>query len=416
MKQVLILPVICILALLVSCQNADNTEAVQNESAPPSAAVVLPVLLPKADEKSAYFLWKPEEQLVGYRNIDKIFSTRMVKASATPRTLTKATNSLSVSFEFNDEQFTEDTFMESNNVVGLLVIKDDEIVLEKYRQDYGPEQRWISFSVAKSFTTTLVGAAIKDGAIKSLQDPLTDYLPKLAGSSYDGVTVQQLLTMTTGVAWNEDYADPNSDVAKIKAEPSVDGSDPIVSYLSRMPRRTDPGTEFSYNTGETHLVGSLLYAATGKYLADYLSEKIWQPYGMEHDANWMLTKGGTEQAGCCLSATLRDFGRFGQFFMRGAKIDGVSIVPDNWVTMATTSSDVSRDAPMMRQRRIDGYGFMWWTVEGPAYQAVGIFGQLIYINPELNLIVVTQSAWPAALSGMNLSEAFAAAVETTVSQ
>lgn len=407
MRKQLVWAIICTLPALASCQNADNVEPQQTDGDQSDSNIELP----KADARSAYFLWNPEEQLIGYRNIEKIFDTRIVRAGSTPRPMKLADHSLNVSFDFNHEPFTEDSFMERNNVVGMLVMKNDEIVLEKYAQDYGPNQRWISFSVAKSFTTTLVGAAIKDGAIKGLQDPLTDYLPELAGSSYDGVTVEQLLTMTTGVAWNEDYADPDSDVAKIKTEPSVDGSDPIVSYLSRMPRSTPPGTTFAYNTGETHLVGSLLHAATGKYLADYLSEKIWAPYGMGHDANWMLTKGGVEQAGCCLSASLRDFGRFGQFFMHGAKIDGESIVPDNWVSMATTASEVSKDAPMMRQSRMDGYGFMWWTVEGPAYQAVGIFGQLIYINPELNLVIVTQSAWPAALSGRFLHEAFAAAVE-----
>ena len=264
--------------------------------------------------------------------------------------------------------------MERNHVVGLLVIQDGEIVLERYRHDYGPGQRWISFSLAKSITSTLVGAALKDGAIRSLQDPLTEYLPGLTGSAYDGVTVRQLLTMTSGAAWNEDYADPSSDVAKIKTEPSVDRSDPIVAYMARLERDAEPGTKFHYNTGETHLVGSLVRAATAKTLADYLSEKIWTPYGMEHDATWMLDTSGREQAGCCLSASLRDFGRFGMFFLNGAEIDAKPIVPEGWVAMATTTTDAAQDSEEVAAYPQSGYGLMWWTTDGPAYQALGIFG------------------------------------------
>ena len=186
-------------------------------------------VLPKPDPVSSYFMWTPEEQLIGYRNIDTIFDTRLVRAGSTPRPIAIAETPLSVSFDFEGEMLDETTFMERNNVVGLLVIKDDEIVLESYRQNYDAEQRWISFSMAKSFSTTLVGAAVKDGAITSVDDLLTEYLPALADTAYDGITVEQLLTMTTGAEWNEDYADSESDVARIKVEPSIDGSDPVVA-------------------------------------------------------------------------------------------------------------------------------------------------------------------------------------------
>jgi CubicO group peptidase (beta-lactamase class C family) len=199
--------------------------------------------------------------------------------------------------------------------------------------------------------------------------------------------------MTSGVRWNEDYRDPNSDVARFGAEPSVDGSDPVVSYMARLPREAAPGSKWLYKTGETNLVGSLLRAATGKTLSDYLSEKLWQPLGMEADAYWMLDRSGAEIAGCCLSATLRDYGRFALFFMRGVRLaDGQAAVPDGWVTQATTST---REATEALQGR-GGYGLQWWTTAGKAYRASGIFGQGIWIDPELQLIVVTQSAWPGA--------------------
>ncbi len=341
--------------------------------------------LPKPDLNGSYLFWTPEEQLVGYRNIEKIFPTHVIKAGGKASPLPKAARELDVRYTHDGSEWTTDRFMEATNAAGVIVVQDGQVLLERYKLGYGPGQRWTSFSVGKSMSSTLLGAAVKDGYIKSLDDMVTTYLPGLKGSAYEGVSVRNLLNMTSGVKWNEDYADPNSDVGRIRSEKSVNGSDPMVTYMARMPRETEPGAKFVYKTGETHLVGAVTRAATGKDLADYLSEKIWKPYGMEKDAVWMLDTAGHEYAGCCVSATLRDFARFGVFFMNGAKINGQGVVPDNWVKDATSPSPVS-----------DRYGYQWWLTGGPAYNAQGIFGQQIHINPAKRLVVVVQSAWPAA--------------------
>ena len=203
-------------------------------------------------------------------------------------------------------------------MAGVLVLHDGAVRLERYALTGGRQVRWHSFSIAKSITSTLVGAAMRDGSIKSLDDPVTRYITDLRGSAYDEVTVRQLLTMTSGVRWNEDYTDLKSDVARMYAEPPAPGLDMTVSYVRRLPREAPPGTKWVYKTSETNLVGVLVMAATGKPLADYLSEKIWRPYGMERDAEWMLDDIGHEQGGCCLAMTLRDLGRFGQFILDGA--------------------------------------------------------------------------------------------------
>ncbi|RZA17753.1 MAG: class A beta-lactamase-related serine hydrolase, partial [Proteobacteria bacterium] len=213
------------------------------------------------------------------------------------------------------------------------------------------------------------------------EDPVTTYLPGLRGSAYEGVSVRNLLNMTSGVKWNEDYGDPKSDVALIRTGKVVDGQDPIITYMAKLPREAAPGTKFVYKTGETHLVGLLVGAAINRPLADYASDKIWKPYGMEMDAVWMLDAAGKEYAGCCISASLRDFGRFGVFFKNGAKINGKSIVADDWIRQATTGSSASK-----------GYGFQWWLTDGPAYNAQGIFGQQIHIDPSRDVVVVIQSA------------------------
>lgn len=368
--------------------------------------------LPKPDENGTYLFWTPEEQLLGYRNIEKIFPTRTIERGDHVKALPSAEQSIDPRYKVDGETWNVEAHMEAVNAVGILAIHKGEIILERYRADYGPEQRWTSFSVGKSITSTLAGAALKDGYIKSLEDPITDYLPGLKDSDYEGVTVEQLLTMTSGIAWNEDYSDPTSDVAMIRAEKSVNGSDPIVTYMAKLKREAEPGTKWVYKTGETNLVGSLVSAATGKTLAEYLSEKIWSPYGMEKDAIWMLNAGGVEYGGCCVSATLRDFGRFGLFFLNGATMNDESIVADGWIEAATTSADAAINSDG------GGYGYQWWVTNGPAFRAVGIFGQMIYINPELDLVVVTQGAYKTA-TGRELSQRqgdLIDAIETAVSE
>ncbi|PKP98522.1 MAG: serine hydrolase, partial [Alphaproteobacteria bacterium HGW-Alphaproteobacteria-13] len=210
-----------------------------------------------------------------------------------------------------------DAYMAAQRAAGLIIVQDGRVRLEKYALGYGPTGRWTSFSVAKSFTSTLVGAAVKDGYIKSLDDKVTVYIPDLKGSAYDDVSVRQLLTMTSGVQWNEDYTDPRSDVAQFNLQQPVPGEDITVSYMKALPREAPAGSKWVYKTGETNLIGVLVSSATGKTLSAYLSEKLWKPFGMEQDAVWMIGPTGHEISGCCISASLRDYARFGLFMLGG---------------------------------------------------------------------------------------------------
>lgn len=280
-----------------------------------------------------------------------------------------------------------DRMMDSLDEVGLLVLQDGKVRLERYRRGFGPGQRWTSFSVAKSLTSSLVGAAIEDGYIKSLNDPVTRYIPELKGSAYDGVTVRELLTMTSGVKWNEDYTDPNSDVARMLSTPEPPGENPTVAYMRKLPREAPPGTKWVYKTGETILVGVLVEKATGKTLAQYLSEKIWRPYGMEKDAYWEVDAGGGNIGGCCVMAALRDYGRVGQFYLDGGRAGGKQVLPLWWIGQAT-SKQAETDDPNL------GYGFQWWVLPDGTYDARGIFGQKIHVDPKHRLVIVTLSNWP----------------------
>jgi CubicO group peptidase (beta-lactamase class C family) len=282
-----------------------------------------------------------------------------------------------------------DAYMKDQRTAGLVIIQDGKIRLEKYGLDFSGDGRWTSFSVAKSFTSTLVGAAIKDGYIKSINDKVSDYIPDLKGSVYDDVTIRQLLTMTSGVKWNEDYADPQSDVALFSAHKAEPGVDVTVSYMRKLKREVPPGTKWVYKTGETNLIGVLVTSATKKNLSDYLAEKVWRPFGMEQNASWLLGSTSHEISGCCMQASTRDFARFGLFMLAGGRAAGKSVLPDGWIAAATTKQADIGDAEF-------GYGYQWWTRNDGSYAARGIFGQGIFIDPKRKLIVASNSNWPQA--------------------
>jgi CubicO group peptidase (beta-lactamase class C family) len=285
-----------------------------------------------------------------------------------------------------------DGYMADQRSAGIVIVQDGKIRFERYGLDFDSTGRWTSFSVAKSFTSTLVGAAIQDGFIKGLDDTVSRYIPDLRGSAYDSVTIRQLLTMSSGVRWNEDYEDPNADVALFnKATPDA-GVDATVSYMRRLPRAHPAGTVWHYNTGETNLIGVLVSSATGKPLTQYLQEKLWHPAGMASEATWLLGRTGHEIAGCCIQATTRDYARLGLFVLADGKVGDRQVVPEGWFALATTTQFAIGEPGR-------GYGFQWWTYDDGAVAAKGIFGQGIFIDPSRNLVIASNANWPRASLG-----------------
>ena len=325
--------------------------------------------------------WSEPQRDAAFRALDRLpilAKSHVVPASGTPSPLPtgaplKLTSDL-------------DAYLAGQRSAALLVVHDGKLRLERYGLGFDGSGRWTSFSVAKSFTSTLVGAALKDGFIKSLDDKVSVYIPELNGSAYDEVSVRQLLTMTSGVKWNEDYDDPNSDVAKFNNHKPEAGVEVLVSYMRKLPREVPAGTRWLYSTGETNLVGTLVQRATQKPLATYLAEKVWGPAGMEQQATWLLSKTGQEIGGCCVQASPRDYARMGQFILNGAMVNGQSIVPDGWLAQATTKqTDIGTPGR--------GYGYQWWTYDDGSFTARGIFGQGIFIDPKRKLIIVSNANW-----------------------
>jgi CubicO group peptidase (beta-lactamase class C family) len=340
---------------------------------------------------AAVLFWSQQQRDQNFREMEKIFPGHVVKAGTKVRPLP---NGKSLPIAEADVK----AGMADLNISGLIVVQDGKVRLERYGLGFGPQGRWTSFSVAKSFTSTLVGAAIRDGYIKSIDDPVTRYIPDLAVGGYDGVTVRQLLTMTSGVKWNEDYTDPKSDVARMFSDAVPAGQDPTIWYMKKLPRESSPGSKWVYKTGETNLIGVLVERATKKSLAEYLTEKVWKPWGMERDAFWMTNPAGSEVSGCCLSVSLRDYARMGMFALSGGK----GVVPDDWFAHAT-----SNQVPIPKDEGGFGYGYQWWTLPGGRFAAIGIFGQSILVDPAKKLVVVMSGSWPTA-TGEKLSAARAA--------
>jgi CubicO group peptidase (beta-lactamase class C family) len=303
-----------------------------------------------------------------------------------------------------------DAYMQGQRSAALMVMHNGQVRLERYGLDFESEGRWTSFSVAKSLTSTLVGMAVRDGHIKSMDDKVSDYIAEMKGSAYDDVSIRQLLTMTSGVAWNENYDDPKSDVAQFNNHKPKDGEDAVVSYLRKLPRAVPAGTRWLYSTGETNLVGVLVARATKKTLSDYLSEKIWRPAGMAQQATWILSKTGQEISGCCLQAATQDFARFGQFILNGAQINGQPTLPEGWLSEATTS----RTGIGQPGR---GYGYQWWTYDNGSFAARGIFGQGIFIDPARQLVIASNANWGNNATDQTATaarEAFYVAVQQAV--
>ena len=361
---------------LASCATAPGERPLATQSTPSSP---LPL-----DDAGVLF-WDQETRTDRFRRLEDFYAGLEVSAAPSVRALPRGAPLDAATVA------KIAPLLETINAAGIMVLQDGKVRYETYRLGFTPEQRWTSFSVAKSFTSTLLGAAVKDGAL-SLSDPVTSHLPGLRGTAYDGVTVEQVATMTSGVRWNEDYTDPKSDVARMLTVAPVAGEPQSVTYARTLKREAPAGSKWVYKTLETNLLGDIVSAATGKSLAAYAKEKIVDPVGFAGGLFWMTDLTGRNIGGCCLSVRLSDYARMGQWVMEG----GRPSVPTDWFAKAATKrADIG--APGY------GYGYQWWT-NPMGFGAQGIFGQYITIVPRQRLVIAVVSSHPTA-TGKVLSDA-----------
>jgi CubicO group peptidase (beta-lactamase class C family) len=335
----------------------------------------------------------PEIAVNTFRNIDRLFPSALVRKSKQPYQLPLDAKPLT-QFSFIDrgQRIELEQYLELNRVAGLLILKNGKIKLEKYRYGNTPQTRWMSMSIAKSITSSLVGAALQQKKIASLNDAVSRHVPELKASAYQAVSLRDVLMMASGVAWNETYSDPKSDrrhllEAQISQVPGA-----AMKVMNKLSSAHPPNTFMNYNTGETQVVAQVLRNAIGQSLATYLSERIWEKFGMEADAYWWLDSAkGVEIGGSGLSATLRDYGRFGLFMLNSGHAGAEQILPKGWTYEATTPKQLANG-------KLIPYGYLWWPGTSPealadgAYSAIGIHGQYLYINPRQNIVIVVWGA------------------------
>ena len=370
---------------LAGCATAYDTAPVAEVPvAPPAVTQSMPEQMASMDPGDSILFWSDERRSAAFRDMEGLFPGLEVAPATKTRDLPRAGENLPAALQAEIR-----AYMAQTQAAGVMALKNGEVVFEDYGLGFGPTGRWTSFSVAKSFTSTLLGAAIEDGAVDSVDTPVTDIIPALAGTAYDGVSVGQIASMTSGVAWNEDYPDPDSDVAKMLAIAPVAGESQAVTYARTLTREAPAGEKWVYKTLETNLLGLIVEQATGRPLAAYAAEKIVEPAGFAGGLFWMQDLTGGNIGGCCLSLRLADYARMGQFALEGGK----GVVPEGWFAKAGSPLvDFGERAPGF------GYGYQWWTYPGDTYGAQGIFGQAITIVPEEKLVVAIVSNWPTATS------------------
>ncbi|MBB4571797.1 serine hydrolase domain-containing protein [Rhizobium leucaenae] len=349
--------------------------------------------VPAAVQELRRHMLDSDINVLTFRSMDKIFETRLVPRAGPVWQLDRGETLILPSYEFNGRTFASEQFFERTFTNALLVIRNGKIVSETYRNNTDASTHFISFSMAKSLTSILVGIAVEQGSIESIEDFAAKYVPELKSSAYDGVTIRQLLEMRSGVDYEERYdfgANPSA-AAQVFEKTLVQNRQRFVEMAPQLKRKNAPGTVFNYSTMDTAILGWILERATNKPLAAFMSETLWQPAGMESNGFWIADGPpgvGRELSGMGYNAVLRDFGRIGQMMLDQGKANGRQIVPAQWVKLSTTMKPFTPGATT-------GYGFQWWHRDSTgAYVAIGLQGQYIYVQPATKTVIVKLSYFP----------------------
>ncbi len=344
-------------------------------------------------------LYSGEAQYQNFSNMRDLFPIRSMAASTVPFQFPGgAPIELPETYPFGGCANSSSELLASTDTSALLVLQDGALCLERYWLTGGREVQWISWSVAKSFVSALVGIALEDGLIKSIHDPISDYTPSLMGSVYEGVRIKDVLQMSSGARWNEDYSDSTSDIHRLGA--AMAGSQSLAEFVMGMERATEPGTFCQYNSADTQALGMLLVAVTGSPIAEYMQQRLCEPLGMESEGYWLLDSSGMEMVLGGLNLTARDFAKIGQLFLNKGVWAGQQIVPKVWA-----EASVVADAPHVEMGQVivgghpfpAGYGYQWWVPAGDRgeYSAIGVYNQFVFVDPSRSVVIVKLSANPA---------------------
>jgi CubicO group peptidase (beta-lactamase class C family) len=351
------------------------------------------VELPMTDSDFVPSLFTGEPQHENFNRVNELLPTTTLKPSTNPYQFpTGAPLGLPASFNYEGEEIDTEGFLTEVDTAALLILTNGQVRLERYSLTGGIGVPWLSMSVAKSVVSALIGIAV-DGGLMDIEEPVTLYVPSLAGSGYDGVRLNDVIQMSSGARWNEDYNDPESDIGRMAA--AMAGFESLEKFVTRIQPQREAGTFNQYNSADTQVLGMALRNATGRSIADLTQTQLWDPLGMESTAYWMVDNDGVEMAFGGLNATARDYAKIGELFRNRGNWKGTQIVSADWV-----QASVTPDAPHLQygvnnmSDDIMAYGYQWWLLDGDEgeYSAIGVYNQFIYVNPAKDLVIVKLSA------------------------
>ena len=326
-----------------------------------------------------------------FSHLDSILRHYTLKKAEAPRPLPKISAEPRIEYRFERETLTLDDFLNRQRVTGFLLIKDGEVLAERYQYDRKPDHRFVSHSMAKSIVSIAIGMALTEKKIASLDNTIARYVPELAGNPYGETTIRNMLRMASGVPFQEVY-DGKDDAAKFSRIRL--SQDSVAAFRAFTTREVGQGTQFHYASNQTVALTLLMRAVTGTSMSEYLTTRLWQPIGAEADATWIRTKDGTETGWGNFNAVLRDYGRLGILLANDGMLDGRQIVPKDYLLEAT---DWHRQPEAFTPRKATpyfGYGYQFWLFPGEKrrFALLGVYGQSIFVDPELRLVMVITAA------------------------
>lgn len=333
-----------------------------------------------------------------FSHLDEILAHNTLQKPATPMPLPKAAGAASIGYRFSGGEYSLDDFLNRQRVTGFLLIRNGEVVVERYQYDRRAQDRFVSHSMAKSIVSIAVGFALAEKKIDSLDDRVAKYVPELEGRAYGESTIRNMLRMASGVKFSEEY-DGSDDLARFSRIRVTDGT--MAALRAFNIRESAEGTVFHYASSQTVVLTVLLRAVTGMSLSQYLTPRLWQPMGAEADATWVRTPDGTEAGAGSFNAVLRDYGRLGVLLANDGAIGDRQIIPKEYLREAT---DWHRHPDAFQPQRATpffGYGYQFWLFPGEKrrFALLGVYGQAIFVDPELKLVMVVTAAAKSANVG-----------------
>ena len=339
-------------------------------------------------------LFTGAEQYENFNRIDELFPVSKLPESQHALEFARGeSQALPKSFRFRGNEIATQEFLERTDTAALLVLKDGKITFEQYWLTGAPDEQWLSMSVAKSFISALVGIAISEGKISSIQDDIASYVPQLTDTAYAGVRIKDILQMSSGASWNENYSDPDSDINRFSRVFALGGS--LDEFTASLTKDFEPGSRNRYNSIDTQTLGMLIREATGMSVTQYMIEKLWKPMGAQDKGFWIVDDENMEMAFAGLAVTARDYAKIGELYRNKGRLNGKQIVPEKWVKASITpdgphlmpGENPLSDYPM-------GYGFQWWIpdLESGDFSAIGVYNQFVYVAPKANMVAVKLSA------------------------